>query len=69
MKITKKILERIINEEVKKLIEQEGSMSGGYPQVGGGGNKATIEGLDESLRSIHLKLDELITRLASASRE
>jgi len=60
MKITKKILERIINEELERLIEQEINMSGGDIPVGGYGNRATIEGLDDSLRSIHEKLDRLL---------
>jgi len=65
MKITKKNLERIIKEEIEKLIEQEINMSGGDIPVGGEGNKATIEGLDDSLRSIHEKLDRLLGAMSS----
>jgi hypothetical protein len=66
MKITRKILERIINEEVANLLqEQEINMSGGDIPVGGDGNRATIEGLDDSLRSIHEKLDRLLGAMNS----
>jgi hypothetical protein len=62
MKITKKILERIINEEIKKLIEQETNMSGGEFPLAHDGNKATVAGLEASLNEIHRKLDLLLGR-------
>jgi hypothetical protein len=64
MKITKKTLERIINEEIKKLIEQEADMSGGEFPLASGGNKATVEGLEVSLSAVHEKLERIIAMMS-----
>ena len=64
MKITKKILENIINEEIKKLIEQEVNMSGGAFPLATGGNKTTIEGLEASLSAVHEKLETIIAMMS-----
>ena len=63
MKITKKILEDMINQEAKNVLleqAQAGPVSSGEYKLGVEGNKAHIEGLQANLDALHSKLDELL---------
>ena len=64
MKITRKILEKLIKEELSLLIEQDGPMSGGGVSLAANPNREMLSrDLETSLSNLDQKLDLILARL------